>query len=70
MKRKRTIVAAHTIEGTSPANERIIMLLLSNHHSSAPLARIQNAGMLGLSEYDRLVRNVEVENCRKLRRQS
>jgi uncharacterized protein YbjT (DUF2867 family) len=33
------------------------MLLLSNHCDSAPLARIQNDGMLCLSEYDRLVRN-------------
>ena len=38
------------------------MLLLSNHHSSPQVARIQNHGMLDLSECDRLVRNAEVED--------
>jgi hypothetical protein len=36
--------------------------LLSNHYYSAPLARIQDHGTLGLSESDRLARNAEVEN--------
>jgi hypothetical protein len=37
-------------------------LLLSNRYDSAPLAHIQKDGMLGLSEYERLVGNAEAEN--------
>jgi hypothetical protein len=38
------------------------MLTLWNHCDSAQLSRIQNDGMLGLSEYDRFARNSEIEN--------
>src|SRR6516225_7279542 len=60
---ERRITGSGLTCGTPPASERDHhSYCFRIHYDSVSLARIQNDGMLGLSEYERQVRNAEVGN--------